>query len=137
MAKINDWEKFANTLKDFAWLEKERISGSDIDWIREKKGKVIMLEGKRVQDNEIKIKYAQFRLMRELVRGRGLAYFVGTNDKNDEIYVIDVNTIENRHFHYDEKHELVKKISLIDTKTILKHEFALQIKKQFADWGVF
>ena len=137
MAKLRNFDEFQDSLKDFSWLEDSGISGTDIDWIREKKGKIVILEGKRIQDKVIKVKYAQYQMMKVVLNGRGRAFIVGYYSKSDKVYPIDIDTIENKHFHYDARGELIKEISIENIKPIFRKAFALEIKDYFKKWGVF
>ena len=88
--EIRNKTKFEQSLRDFTWLQPE-IHGTDIDFLYERKGKILCLEGKSISNGKFMINFGQYKAIREITQN-GYGFFVGYDD-SEYVYVINMNRI--------------------------------------------
>jgi len=81
---------FKKSLKCFDWLQPE-IQGTDIDFLYERKGKILCLEGKSISNGKFLINFGQYKAIREITQN-GYAFFIGY-DNSDYVYVINLHKL--------------------------------------------
>ena len=94
MQQLKSSELFQKSLKNFDWLNEVGLKGTDFDYVYEKNGRYLILEGKFIYEGIFWINFGQHTAIKRMTEKNGYAFYVGINKDNfDEVYVVNLNRI--------------------------------------------
>ena len=94
MQTLKSSELFEKSLKNFEWLNEVGLKGTDFDYVYEKNGRYLILEGKFIHEGVFWINFGQHTAIKRMVVNNGYAFYVGINQDNfNEVYVVNLNKI--------------------------------------------
>ena len=94
MQQLKSSELFQKSLKNFDWLAEVGLKGTDFDYVYEKNGRYLILEGKFIHEGIFWINFGQHTAIKRMTANNGYAFYVGINkDSFEEVYVVNLNKV--------------------------------------------
>ena len=125
MQALKSSELFEKSLKNFEWLNEVGLKGTDFDYVYEKNGRYLILEGKFIHDGIFYINFGQHTAIKRVTEKNGYAFYVGINkDSFNEVYIVNLNRIGS-HFGLTGYKQIIK---INDCRKMSKNEFAEFLK---------
>lgn len=74
--EMRDFDRWQDSLRDFTWLDSHGLYGTDIDWVKERNGKFLILEGKTWRPEGVKVPLGQHITFAAFARMRPVTLFL-------------------------------------------------------------